>query len=127
MTAISEERLVIVDASVVAMWVLPEPHSSLALALATDWARAEVQAIAPPLMMAEVASALYKRVRRGEMTLEQALEALEVIQSLGVRPEGEPELAQQALALAHRLNRPSPYDAHYLALADLRGCDTVSP
>lgn len=113
----------VVDASLVAMWVLPEPYSPLALALAADWARTDVQIIAPSFMMAEVASALYKRVRSGELSLAQAQEALDVVVGFGVRLEEEPELHHRALALAHQLDRPTPYDAHYLALAELRGCE----
>ena len=104
------------------MWVLPEQHSALALALAEDWAHAGVQAIAPCLMPTEVANAIYKRVQRGEMTFDQASEALDVVIGFGVRLEEEPELHRRALVLSYRLNRPTPYDAHYLALAELYGC-----
>jgi predicted nucleic acid-binding protein len=114
--------LAVVDASIAAMWVLPEKHSALALALAEDWVRAAVQPIAPCFMPTEVTNAIYKRVQRGEMSLDQASEALEVVLGFGVRLQEEPGLHRRALTLAHRLNRPTPYDAHYLALAELRGC-----
>jgi predicted nucleic acid-binding protein len=116
-------KLVVVDASLAAMWVLREPHSALALALAAEWARAGVEAIAPCFMPAEVTSALHKRVRRGELTLEDARHALDVVFGFGIRLEEEPELHRRALVLAHRLDRPTPYDAHCLALAELRGCE----
>ena len=114
-------KLVVVDASLASMWVLREPHSALALALAAEWARAGVEAIAPCFMVAEVTSALYKRVRRGELALEDARRALDVVLGFGVRLDEEPELHRRALVLAHRLDRPTPYDAHCLALAELRG------
>ncbi|MDP2935676.1 MAG: type II toxin-antitoxin system VapC family toxin [Dehalococcoidia bacterium] len=114
--------LVVVDASLAAMWVMAEPYTSQALALAADWARDQVQAIAPHLMMSEVASALYKRLRRGELTLQQAVEALHVVYSFGVRLEGETGLHERALFLAQSLDRSAPYDALYLALAEHRGC-----
>jgi predicted nucleic acid-binding protein len=114
--------LAVVDASVVAMWVLPERHSALALALAEDWAQAGIQAIAPCFMPTEVANAIFKRVQRGEISFDHAIEALDVVLGFGVRLEEEPELHRRALALAYHLNRPTPYDAHYLALAELRGC-----
>lgn len=123
MIEVPNPRRVVVDASLVAMWVLPEPHSPRALALATDWARADTEAVAPHLMLAEVTSALYKRVRRGELSLAQAEEALEVVLGFGVRLEGQPELHQRAIALAHHLNLPTPYDAHYLALGELHECE----
>jgi predicted nucleic acid-binding protein len=73
-------------------------------------------------MPTEVANAIYKRVQRGELTSHQASEALDVVLGFGVRLEEEPELHRRALTLAYRLNRSTPYDAHYLALAELRGC-----
>ncbi len=113
---------VVVDASLVGMWALREPHSQYALALATAWARAGIQAIAPYFMLAEVTSAIYKRVRRRELSFAEAEEALNVVLGFGVGLVEEPGLHQEALALAHRYNRPSPYDAHYLALAEMRSC-----
>ena len=115
--------VVVVDASLAAAWVLREPYSGLALALADDWASAGVETIAPGLMFTEVTSAIYKRVRRGELSLDDAREALDVALAFGVRLEHELDLHRKALVLAHRLNRPTPYDAHYLALAELRGCE----
>lgn len=114
--------LVVVDASLAAMWVMAEPYTSQALALAADWAWNHVQAIAPHLMMSEVASALYKCMRRGELTLQQAVEALHVVYGFGVRLEGETGLHERALFLAQSLDRSAPYDALYLALAEHRGC-----
>ncbi|MBI4319528.1 MAG: type II toxin-antitoxin system VapC family toxin [Chloroflexi bacterium] len=116
-------KVVVVDASLAAMWVLPEQYADTALLLADDWGWAGVEIIAPNLMLAEVDSALFKRVRRREMSIEQAQDALDVVLGFGVRFEDEPGLHHRALAIAHRLDRPTPYDALYLALAELRGCE----
>lgn len=115
--------IVVVDASLVAMWVVSERYSSLALALAEDWARAKVEMLAPCLMLAEATSAVYKRVRRGELSVEQAQQAMQVLFGFGVRLEDEPGLYQRGLELAHHFHRPTPYDALYLALAELRGSE----
>lgn len=123
MSAIIGSKAVVVDASLAAMWVLSEPYTTVALALAEDWASSGLAVIAPGLLPFEVTSAVYKRVRRGELSLDQAQEALDVVLAIGVRIESETYLHQRALALAHRFDRPTPYDAHYLALAELRGCD----
>ncbi|TAK33787.1 MAG: PIN domain-containing protein [Chloroflexota bacterium] len=123
MSHAADSELVVVDASVAAMWVLSEAHSSSALSLAADWVRAEVQAIAPGFMLTEVTNAVYKRVRRGELSVSQAREALDVVLSFGVRLEESPDLHRRALDLAYRFNRPTPYDAHYLALAELHTCE----
>lgn len=115
--------LVAVGASLVAMWVLAEPHSGRALALAAEWARDGTRVIAPCFMLTEVANAVYKRVRRGELTLAQAQQAVDILLGFGVLLEEQPLLHSRAMAIAERLNRPTAYDAHYLALAELRGCE----
>ena len=123
MSTLARTQEVVVDASLVAMWVLPEPLTASALALATDWARVNVQAIAPCFMLAEVTSAIYKRVRRGELDLPSADEALDIVLGFGVRLTEEPDLHRRALGLAYHNDRPSPYDAHYLALAERHHCE----
>ena len=126
MSQAAHSEFVVVDASLATMWVLSEPFSSIALALAAEWRRADVQAIAPTFMQTEVTSAVYKRVRRSELSLSQAQEALDVVLSFGVRLEEQPDLHHRALDLAHQYNRPTPYDAHYLALAELHACEVWS-
>lgn len=105
------------------MWVLPELHTDRALAVAAEWDQAGVLKIAPCFMPAEVANVVYKRVHRGDLTLAQAQEALEIVLSAGVRLVDDPDIHRRAVVLAHELNQPTTYDAHYLALAELRGCD----
>ena len=114
---------VVVDASIVAMWVLPEPHSARALALASNLLGSGIDLLAPPLMQAEVTNAVYKRVRRGEMDLDRAREALDIVASFGVQILSTPDLYHSALDLAQRFGRSASYDACYLALAESRGCE----
>lgn len=123
MTPAGSGGVAVVDASLVTMWVLPERYTPLALALAADWARAGVRALAPCFMLAEVTNALYKRVVRGELPVGEMQQALEVVLGFGIHLEERPDLHREALAMAQRLSRPSTYDAHYLALANLRGCE----
>ncbi|MBI3973560.1 MAG: type II toxin-antitoxin system VapC family toxin [Chloroflexi bacterium] len=111
-----------VDASLVAMWVLEEPLSHRGDALVEEWSRAGIQLLSPSFMLAEVSNAIYKRVRRGEFTLEEAQEALDIVLDFNIDLVEEPDLHRRAVALAHELDRPTPYDAHYLALAELRNC-----
>jgi len=113
----------VIDASVAAMWVLSEPYSASALALAADCLRAKRPMLAPLFMPTEVTSAVYKRIRRGEMTLEQAQEALDVVAGFGVQLEDVPAAHPRAIALAHELNRPTPHDSYYLVLAEVRAAE----
>jgi predicted nucleic acid-binding protein len=56
-------RRIVVDASVVVKWLLPEIHSEAAKRLLAD----ELQLWAPDLVWAEVGNVLWKRSRRGEL------------------------------------------------------------
>jgi hypothetical protein len=52
--------VVVVDASLVATWVLSAPYRLQALAPVDELARSEIPAIAPGFMLAEVASSTQK-------------------------------------------------------------------
>jgi predicted nucleic acid-binding protein len=123
MSLASTANVAVVDASLVTMWALLEPLSARAHALANEWSRAGTRLIAPAFMLAEVTNAVYKRAWRGELPLDEVEEALELILALGIGLEESADVHREALALAHGLRRPSTYDAHYLVLADLHGCE----
>lgn len=118
-----DSAAVVVDASLAVMWVLPEPHSARALALASNLLGSGIDLLAPPLMQAEVTNAVYKRVRRGEIDLDRAQEALDIVSSFGVQILSTPDLYHSALSLAQRFGRSASCDACYLALAESRGCE----
>jgi predicted nucleic acid-binding protein len=101
---------IVIDASVALKWVLNEPETGAALAL-----RAE-QLIAPALWLAEAANALWRHVRLGEITAEQALARMsELIKAPVASLPIEPH-APRALNLATEIGHPV-YDCVYLALA----------
>lgn len=116
-------EMVVIDASLATMWAVPEPYSAQALILATHWAREGTRLLAPCLLLAEVTNALYKRVARGEMDLDTAQTALEVILGFGIEILEERGTQLQAMALAHQLKRPTTYDCQYLALAEHYRCE----
>jgi len=101
---------IVIDASIAVKWVLNEPATDEALALQDG------QLIAPELWLAEAANALWRHVRIGELTSEQALARMHElteapVASLAIEPHVE-----RALALAIELAHPI-YDCLYLALA----------
>ncbi len=101
---------IVIDASVALKWVLDEPGSEAALALC------EEQLIAPTLWLAEAANALWRHVRLGEITTEQALARMSElanapVASLAIEPH-VPLALQLATEIAHPV-----YDCIYLALA----------
>jgi predicted nucleic acid-binding protein len=102
----------VVDASIAVLWILKQEHSADALAV-----KAEAPLIAPSLIAAEIGSAIWKAVRRGDVSNSDGLiavrdallpfEALVPIEDLRMR----------ALELAVALDHPI-YDCFYLALAE---------
>ena len=110
----------VVDASVVAQWVLPQEGSARAAAL-----RSEERLIAPALVAAEVGNAIWKAVRRGDVARDDALAAMEgALLPLDELIPTE-DLRLRALALAMELDHPV-YDCFYLALAEREQCPLVT-
>ena len=114
--------VVVIDASLAAMWGMPEAFTDRALALASKWAQEEIQPIAPSLILPEITNAFYKRVIRGETNLATAIEALHVVMDFGIEIREEPGLHAKAMELSHQMNRPNTYDCHYLALSEIHHC-----
>lgn len=114
---------VVIDASLATMWAVPEPYSEQALTLADRWAQAATRLLAPCLLLAEVTNALYKRVVRKEMGLDNAQAALEVILGFSIEIREEPGLQFRAMQMANELRQPTTYDCQYLALAEHYRCE----
>lgn len=109
----------VVDASVALKWVLSEPGSDAALALRNE------ELIAPVLWVAEAANALWRSVRVGQLTIDDATEALSELFDAPVASVAmEPHLPR-ALELAASLAHPI-YDCIYLALALQHGVQVVT-
>ena len=115
--------IVVVDASLAFKWLVSEENSDLAQSISRSWAKNSIQAAAPYLMPVEVANALHRRVVRGELTVEDAVRLLEYLLASGIELRDEPDLHTRALQVASRLHQGAVYDAHYLALADILGCE----
>ena len=114
---------VVIDASLAVQWAIAEEYSRQALALAQRWMEAGVLLLAPGLILAEINNAIYKRVVRKEMALQDAQEALDIILDFDFEIIEQPGLQKLAMQLGHRLGRPTTYDCQYLALAELQDCD----
>ena len=110
---------VCVDASVVVKLVVPEPDRPLALALWGKWLDEDREIVAPYLFSFEVTSAIWRKAKRGLMSVEEAREAIRGALMLGVRLLHPSNISLRAFELAARFNRPAAYDAHYLALAEM--------
>jgi predicted nucleic acid-binding protein len=87
--------------------------------------RLEGGLIAPSLIAAEIGSALWKAVRRGVVTDDEALAAIEVALLPFEALIATEELRIRALALAVELRHPI-YDCFYLALAERERCALIT-
>ncbi len=116
-------EMVVVDASLAFKWLVSEENSDRAQSISRSWANDGIQTVAPYLMPVEVANALHRRVARGELTVSDAVRLLEYLLASGIELRDEPGLNARALQLASRLQQGAVYDAHYLALADILGCE----
>ena len=115
---------VVVDASLALKWVLEERHSAEAQSLLNRWVQTQVIVTAPMLLVFEAANVLYQRVRRGQLGVEAAEEALSALTATHLTLMGgdEPDLSSQAIKLAETYRLPATYDATYMGLAVRSEC-----
>ena len=102
----------VVDASVIVKWLVPEIHSEAArrlLSLSHEY-------FAPDLLFAETANAIWKKIRRGELTAAHGEQLVKDIGQIAIETVPCRVLAEDAHALANATGR-TVYDALYLALA----------
>ena len=103
----------VLDASVAAKLFLDEEDSELAHAVA-----AEVDLFAPVLVLPELCNLFWKRLRRGEVSYQDASNAIDMLPGI-VELVAIEFLAQPAMRLSALLNHAA-YDCFYLALAETR-------
>jgi predicted nucleic acid-binding protein len=107
--------MLVVDASALLLVLLREPGWDEVLALL-----AAEEPIAPELIVAETANALWRRVRTGGRSAEQAREVLADAMAPITRLAPMAPLRARALDLALRRDHPV-YDCLYVALAQREG------
>jgi Predicted nucleic acid-binding protein, contains PIN domain len=104
--------VVVVDASVVIKWFVPENGTEAALRLLDSGH----QFVAPDLLFAEVANTIWKKTLRGELTGIDSHDLAADLERIAVETTPCRELATDAHALASITSR-SVYDSMYVALA----------
>ena len=119
------KKSVVVDANLAVKWALSETDSEIALALLKEWKQKKVIMLAPALFIYEVTNVLYQNMRKGQLNLIQAKNALKRILALGIEIEflEDTNLSTQALDLAQKYDLSATYDPHYLAMAEREDCD----
>ena len=116
------ESKVCVDASLALKLVLAEADSDLAQKEWQGWIRTGVEIVAPNLFAYETTSVLRNRVYRKEISQSEADAGLSILSALDITYHHAEAIRQAAWDLARRFNRPTVYDAFYLALAEEEGC-----
>jgi predicted nucleic acid-binding protein len=106
-------RTLVVDASVAAKWLLPEPDSDAAARLLEE--RGIVFHV-PELFDAELGNALWKRVQRREIDADEASALVALVSRIPATRHRHDALLEGALAIALKLSI-TVYDALYVALA----------
>jgi predicted nucleic acid-binding protein len=111
---------VVIDASVAIKWVVEEEGTTEALAVLEGYPLS-----APDLIVAECANILWKKVRRGELTPDEAQLAADLLQGADLEIVPTRARLSAATRLAVELEHPA-YDCVYLALARDNGWPFVT-
>jgi predicted nucleic acid-binding protein len=80
----------------------------------------EHQLLAPALLRSQLLSLLYRAVRQGDMTKQEADEQLNYMRRLRIRLLGDRVLQNVAWKIADQLGWPDTLDAEYIALTQLQ-------
>ena len=111
----------VVDASVGIKWFVPEVHSEAAQRLLSE----SYTLLVPDLFFPEIGNILWKRVRRGEDTAEDARQTFAEFSAVSMQVYESRSLIPTALDIAIQNDR-TVYDSLYLALAILNQCSMVT-
>ncbi len=114
---------VCVDASFVLKLVLAEPYSDLVEAMWRGWIERDVEIYAPAHLAFECTSVIRNRVYRKEITSAAGNEAFRWLHAQPIVLIDAEVLNQRAWELAEHYQRPTAYDAYYLAAAELLNCE----
>ncbi len=110
----------IIDASIAVKWVVDEAGTAEALAL-----KRTRRLAAPDLLVAECANILWKKVRRGELSPEEASLAARLLQRIDIDLRPMRPFLDAATRIAVMLDHPA-YDCLYLAMAETDGTRFVT-
>jgi predicted nucleic acid-binding protein len=115
----------VVDASVAVKWLFEEQDSDRAEALLTSAGDNRLKLVAPVILSAEIANALWKRMRRGDMDRQKTLETGERFDEVCPVLLPIEDLVQRALELAIDSRHPV-YDCLYVALAEQLSSELIT-
>jgi predicted nucleic acid-binding protein len=110
---------IVVDSNVLVALVIPIDYSEQASGRVDGWLAADADLVSSALWSYEAVSAIRKFVSAGQLTGEEARNAVSDLMDLGIRDvPATAELHHKALVWAERLQDFVAYDPAYLALAE---------
>jgi len=115
----------VVDSSVVAKWILPEPDSAQAKRLIAEIALKGERLVILDLAFVEVTNAIWKLHHRGLATLDEARQFLDKLLRNPVHVEPAVRLLKPALEIAATYHR-AVYDALFVALSQDLGLQGIT-
>ena len=116
-------KRICVDASFVLKLLLDEPDSPRAVAHWSEWIANDSDIVAPFHLVFEVVSVLRNNVYRQIITPEAGDKALAAFLAQDIALLHPDRLVERGWQIATRFNRPTVYDAIYLALGELLDCE----
>ena len=111
----------VIDASVAVKWFVPEAHTDEALNYFDD----DNDLFAPDLLASEFGNILWKKVRRQELTPDEARETITLFTQTPIDLIASRPLLEPAFEIATALDR-TVYDSLYLALAVHQDCEMIT-
>jgi predicted nucleic acid-binding protein len=115
----------VLDSNVALKWVLPEADSDKALRLRADMLAGVHELLAPDVFPVEVAHALTRAERKGDIPVGDA--DVHLLNILSSSPQFHPSLTllRRAVAISSSA-RIGVYDCLYVSLAEREGCEFIT-
>lgn len=117
------QEAIVVDAALVAKWLLPEELSERAHALLAGAVAAGQPIYAPRAISLDIASAVHAHARRDDLTVAEAEAAVDLLVDLDLTMIEPPGLWSATLAFARAHQLRYLHDAQAVTLARLLGAD----
>ena len=120
----SSDDCVCVDASIAIKLLVDEPDSVDAMAQWETWVRSGTMVYAPRLFVWECANAVRRAVVQGRLPADEAVAALQRLTGIDVDLVNvEDDVIHVYQNFVAKYDMPAMYDATYLAVADMLGCE----
>jgi predicted nucleic acid-binding protein len=113
----------VLDSGTLLATVQTETYTEHAKGLIAYMAQEQAQMIAPALLRYELVAVIRKWVYRELTTRDKAEHALNILLNYPVTTVADDGLLRRAYDIATEFNRPTAYDAQYLAVAERYSCD----